>query len=80
MILRIALAIMLAAYVHKARASEADAETLCRGDAMRLCMSEIPDRERITACMQRRKAELSPGCRSIFKAPRSARGGLPAPR
>lgn len=80
MLVRIALAVLLSAYVHQAKASEADAESLCRGDAMRLCMSEIPDRGRITACMQRRRAELSPGCRSVFKVSRNARPGMAAPR
>ncbi len=70
MLFRTALAVTFFAYAHHARASEADAASLCRGDAFRLCMSEIPDRERIIACMQRRKAELSPGCRTVFKAPK----------
>ncbi len=73
MLLRTALAISLFAYAHQTKASEADAATLCRGDALRLCMSEIPDRGRITACMQARKAELSPGCRSVFKVPAGVR-------
>ncbi len=41
-------------------------EQLCTGDAMRLCSSEIPDVERVTACMIRQKAQLSDGCRSVF--------------
>jgi hypothetical protein len=41
-------------------------EQLCTGDAMRLCSSEIPDVERVTACMIRLKAQLSDGCRSVF--------------
>jgi hypothetical protein len=39
------------------------------GDAMRLCASEIPDVERITACMRRQRANLSDGCRSVFGKP-----------
>jgi hypothetical protein len=50
-------------------ASEADAQRLCTGDVMRLCSSEIPDRGRIIACMQRQKANLSAGCRSVFGRP-----------
>ncbi len=72
MLLRTALAVALFASAPQAHASEAEAASLCRGDAFRLCMSEIPDRGRITGCMQRRKAELSPGCRSVFNAPRTA--------
>ena len=32
-------------------------------------MSEIPDRERITACMKANRAKLSPGCRTVFNKP-----------
>lgn len=70
MLVRAILAVGLFAYVHQTQASEAEAANLCRGDALRLCFSEIPDRGRITHCMQRRKAELSPGCRSVFDTPK----------
>lgn len=70
MLVRATLAVCLFAYAHQTQASEADAANLCRGDAFRLCSSEIPDRERITACMLRRKAELSPGCRMVFDEPK----------
>jgi hypothetical protein len=46
-----------------------DQRRLCAGDAMRLCASEIPDVERITACMRRQRANLSEGCRSVFGKP-----------
>ena len=39
----------------------------CSGDAFRLCGPEIPDVDRVTACMIARKAELSPGCRVFFR-------------
>src|SRR5271156_96241 len=39
----------------------------CMGDAFRLCSSEIPDVSRVGACMVRRQAELSPGCRGYFR-------------
>jgi len=39
----------------------------CSGDAMRLCGPEIPDVDRITACMIRNKSQLSPPCRAFFK-------------
>jgi hypothetical protein len=41
---------------------------LCSGDAMRLCGSEIPDVDRITACMAKKRAQLSEGCRAVFRA------------
>jgi hypothetical protein len=49
--------------------TRADQQRLCMGDAMRLCSSEIPDVERITACMRRQRANLSDGCRSVFGKP-----------
>ena len=41
-------------------------QQLCSGDAMRLCSSEIPDVERVTACMIRQRALLSDGCKAVF--------------
>jgi glycerol-3-phosphate dehydrogenase len=54
-------------------AYSAEQEQLCTGDAMRLCGSEIPDVERVTACMIRQRASLSEGCKSVFQpAPAAA--------
>lgn len=54
-------------------AYSAEQEQLCTGDAMRLCSSEIPDVERVTACMIRQRASLSDGCKSVFQpAPAAA--------
>jgi hypothetical protein len=44
----------------------------CTGGAFRLCSSDIPDVDRITACMVRNKAQLSPECRAQFRAPPGA--------
>jgi hypothetical protein len=44
----------------------AEEEQACSGDAFRLCGSEIPDVERVTACMIQKKSELSPPCRVFF--------------
>jgi hypothetical protein len=38
----------------------------CTPDAFRLCNAEIPDVDRVTACMVRNKSQLSPGCRAFF--------------
>jgi hypothetical protein len=46
-----------------------DQRRLCTGDVLRLCSSEIPDVERITACMKRQHANLSEGCRRVFGKP-----------
>jgi hypothetical protein len=39
----------------------------CSDDAFRLCSAEIPDVDRVTVCMVRNKAQLSPGCRVYFR-------------
>ena len=42
-------------------------EQACSGDAFRLCGADIPDVERITACMIRNKSQLTPACRAFFR-------------
>ena len=42
-------------------------EQACTNDAFRLCSAEIPDVDRVTACMIRNKSQLTPGCRAFFK-------------
>ena len=44
-------------------------EQACTSDAFRLCSSEIPSVERVTACMVARKSQLSPPCRAQFRGP-----------
>jgi hypothetical protein len=43
-----------------------DAQQMCSGDAMRLCGHEIPNIQRITACMHKQRANVSPGCRAVM--------------
>ena len=38
----------------------------CQDDAMRLCGQFVPDVDRITACMSRKRKLLSPACRVYF--------------
>src|ERR1700750_2077400 len=40
----------------------------CQPDAFRLCSSEIPDVDRVTACMVAKKSQLSPQCRAFFRS------------
>ena len=47
-------------------AFSSEAQQMCSGDAMRLCSAEIPDIPRITACMHRKRAQISPGCRAVM--------------
>jgi len=42
-------------------------EQACTSDAFRLCSSEIPDVDRVTACMVAKKSQLSPPCRAQFR-------------
>lgn len=42
-------------------------QQLCTPDAMRLCASEIPDVDRVTACMIAKRSQLSDGCKSVFR-------------
>ena len=46
-----------------------DQRRLCTSDVFRLCASEIPSVERITACMHKQRASLSEGCRRVFGKP-----------
>ena len=39
---------------------------MCTGDAMRLCGHEIPNVQRITACMHKQRANVSAGCRAVM--------------
>ncbi|WP_249780906.1 hypothetical protein [Bradyrhizobium sp. dw_78] len=64
------------------RAYTLDEQEACSGDAFRLCSSEIPNVDRITACMIQNKERLSPGCRPFFRSgpePDAAQGDDGAP-
>jgi hypothetical protein len=52
----------------------AEAQQMCTGDAFRLCSAEIPNIPKITACMVKHRAELSPGCRAVMDKD-SVKGG-----
>ena len=47
-------------------AFSSEAEQMCTGDAFRLCGSEIPNISKITACMIKKKSDLSAGCRTVM--------------
>jgi hypothetical protein len=65
---------LVLAMVSTAHAYTAEQQQLCTDDAFRLCSSEIPDVDRVTACMVKHKTELSPACKSVFgPAPSEAR-------
>jgi hypothetical protein len=43
-----------------------EVQQACTPDAMRLCSEFIPDRAKITACMMRKRRELSEACLSAM--------------
>ena len=63
----IATTFALAALGTAANAYTPEQEQMCTGDAMRLSSSEIPDVERVTACMVQKRAQLSDGCKAVFQ-------------
>ena len=54
-------------------AFSSEAQQMCTGDAMRLCGHEVPNIQRITACMARNRAQVSPGCRAVMDREHTAR-------
>lgn len=44
----------------------AEQRSACGPDAFRLCSSEIPNVDGVTACMRRQKSSLSAGCKAVF--------------
>jgi hypothetical protein len=47
----------------------------CTPDVFRLCSWEIPNVDRIIACMRRERSQLSPGCRQVFEMEAAAARG-----
>jgi hypothetical protein len=66
--LRLAAAFSFSLLSSSGQAYTPEQQQLCSNDAMRLCSSDIPDVDRITACMSRRRELLSPGCKAFFPA------------
>jgi hypothetical protein len=59
--------------VHPGPAFASEAQQMCTGDALRLCGHEVPNVQRITACMVKQRANLSPGCRAVMDRDHAAR-------
>ena len=73
MMKRLAAAALLAASASTAALAQTfdyreQAQTLCMNDVMTLCSAYVPDEGQIMACMQARRAQLSPPCRKVFVA------------
>ncbi len=56
-------------------AFSAEAQSMCTGDAFRLCSSDIPNIPAITACMMKKRASLSTGCRTVMDRDLAAQVG-----
>ena len=63
----VATAFMFGMLTTASQAYTLEQQQMCSGDAMRLCSSEIPNVERITACMERQRDSLSDGCKAVFE-------------
>ena len=66
--LMLAVALSVSLWSLPGRAYTPEQEQACTSDAFRLCSSEIPDVDRVTACMVRNKSQLSPPCRAQFRS------------
>jgi hypothetical protein len=65
----LAMALSASLLTSAAQAYTPEQQQACTGDAFRLCGDAIPDVDRVTVCMIRKKSELSPGCRVYFRSP-----------
>ena len=52
----------------------------CTPDVWRLCSDQIPDTNRIVACLQQNIPQLSSGCRAVFQSNNQAQPQQPVPR
>jgi hypothetical protein len=62
-----AVTLAMAIWPAAGQAYTPEQQQACTPDAFRLCSSDIPDVDRITACMIRNRAQLSPACRAFFR-------------
>ncbi|WP_024337492.1 hypothetical protein [Bradyrhizobium japonicum] len=52
----------------------------CTPDVWRLCSDQIPDVNRIVACLQQNTPQLSSGCRGVFQSNNQVQPQQPTPR
>jgi hypothetical protein len=72
-----AAAAMILAPACAAAQGTAEQRSACMGDAFQFCGSDIPDVEKITACLKKNVKQISPACQAQFR-PQAARGRTPA--
>jgi hypothetical protein len=51
----------------------------CTPDVFRLCGAQIPDANRIVACLQQNTPQLSGACRAVFESSARSNTGAPQP-
>ena len=76
----LALALAILALPRAGFAYTQEEQQACTPDAMRLCSEFVPNVDAITACMIKKKAQLSPPCAVFFRrgpAPGEQRAGKP---
>jgi hypothetical protein len=76
--LKLAAALPLSIISSAGNAYTPEQKQLCSNDAIRLCSPDIPDVDRITACMTRQRNLLSPACKAFFPAADAKRTKKPA--
>jgi hypothetical protein len=76
----LAVALAVAMWPAASQAYTPEQQQACSGDAMQLCGEFVPDVDRITACMIRKKSQLSPGCRVYFRSDPEPVANAPAGR
>src|ERR1700749_3541339 len=60
-------ALSVTAFPTASRAYTPEEQAACQPDAFRLCGSEIPNIDRVKACMLAKRAQLSPECKRFFR-------------
>ena len=65
------IAILVASYVTPSAAATVEERSACTPDVLRLCSTDIPNVERIVACMKRERTKLSPACAAVVRTVRS---------
>ena len=56
----------LTVFAQAANAYTSQQRIACTPDAFRLCSSEIPSIDGVTACMRKHKSDLSAACKAVF--------------
>src|SRR5712691_6473699 len=60
------VAALTGAYAQDNRGGTMEQQVACTPDVWRLCSAEIPDVDRIVACLKGNTAQLSAPCRAVF--------------